>query len=507
MDYRATSLLPLTDLTNVALDGPEKTSQHLPAANDNTDVVSPDATDENDNRPPFYRILGIHSVFSSPQHDGVGRNSFRSSSSTTYYDNDGDNDLDHASGIPRLPAMPLVLCDDISFYDWMTMNTSVILVPGPEYLDNDDHDNIACIPHRLALDTEYDGADDHDIDATICVTQGIPPSSTPFEDSTLSASGASHSVDRARTPSPTGSFTSAPLPNPHPATRSQTPTLRDRAERPSSRPSSMLMMHPSGELLVPPHPHAPAGPRSPGHGQLAHSPGSTQSPPSQYHQPPSRTPSPRTPVLDLNFATSTESTLNGKHDGHVDVLDGTGSLRRLQDIGNGHKKLDNEEEDAQTPIKPSAKALGKRKIVEAPTHDSTVHERTENSEERSGWGGVEVDQDGEIGMFKTNGEYTANDGSSIHESYDGKGRLESEDWDDKSSLYGAGDDSESDDSRDRAEYDRNRWILKHMMHPPVHFVYDAVAERTKEWLKEGMKGIEIQKESEMKNKETAVVGG
>ncbi|KAK7440071.1 hypothetical protein VKT23_017320 [Stygiomarasmius scandens] len=301
--------------------------------------------------------------------------------------------------------------------------------------------------------------------------RGVPPPSPAFEDSTSMPVKAN---TRARTPSPAGSFTTSPLPNPHPAgARSQTPTIRDR---PGSRPSSVLMMHANGDLLVPSAPPAPAGPRSPSHSQTSHSHGIRST---------SRTPSPRTPVLETAFT-------NGRHDVHVNVLD---TLESLSRVNIGHKKLDSEEDDVQTPVKPSEKALGKRRVVE-----ESVAETTQDERKNDGWG---VDQDD---LYDSHGELsphlgghpTGNGGIAIHENYGAKGG----DLDDRSSLHG--DESDSDDSRDREEYDRSRWMLKQMMHPPVHFVYDAVAERTKEWLKEGMKGIELQKESGMK--EAAIVG-
>ncbi|THU93819.1 hypothetical protein K435DRAFT_182579 [Dendrothele bispora CBS 962.96] len=283
--------------------------------------------------------------------------------------------------------------------------------------------------------------------------RGLTPSSATFDDSTSSP------VQRARTPSPTGSLT-APLPNPHPAgARSQTPTLRERSERPSSRPNSMLMSH-SGDLLPPPH--APFGPRSPGHSQMSHStPGSVQSPQLQHAQSPSRTPSPRTPVLDTTLVSGNidVNPSNERHDVQVNVLDGSGSFVRVNKSGTGHSKRESEE-DIQTPIKPSAKALGKRKVVEEPTPITTVDRGDGCNDERS----LGLDQDGDL--YEFHGEFnpylgghpTGDGGISIHENYGGRdrGRLDLGDLDDKSSLQGVGDESDSDDSRDRAEYDRNR---------------------------------------------------
>ncbi|KAJ3929303.1 MAG: hypothetical protein NXY57DRAFT_900339, partial [Lentinula lateritia] len=215
-----------------------------------------------------------------------------------------------------------------------------------------------------------------------------------------------------------------------------------------SRPSSMVMQHP-----LPQHPHSllthpaqqqlqhhlpaqnsfsshspevpgttlapprapPHGPRSPASG---HGHGHTRTGSSGF--PPSRTPSPNTPSMDHSSSgTGTGESVGGSA---LDVVP-TWSGRIPVD--------DSSEEEILTPIKPSAKALGKRRVE--------VNDATENGDipVPSGEGGYNSDSDDSESAYYPNG-------------------------------------------RPRS---RNNGLLHNLHHPPVHFVYDAAAERTQQRIK------------------------
>ncbi|KAI0632879.1 hypothetical protein C8Q77DRAFT_1058522 [Trametes polyzona] len=154
------------------------------------------------------------------------------------------------------------------------------------------------------------------------------------------------------------------------------------------------------QSLAPPPP-APHGPRSPTHRSTTPSP--------------ERTPAGRAP------RTSLESNQ---------------SAARQQQVGGKLKQESSEEwsdldADAQTPVRPSAKALGKRKVVEPPA-----------DEDRS---------------FDPNDIFYSQPNDSFQHNTNNNS-----------------DESESEDGRPK-----NPW------HRPIHYVYDAAAERTQQRIREG----------------------
>ncbi|KAJ3856074.1 hypothetical protein EV368DRAFT_71884 [Lentinula lateritia] len=225
-----------------------------------------------------------------------------------------------------------------------------------------------------------------------------------------------------------------------------------------SRPSSMVMQHP-----LPQHPHSllthpaqqqlqhhlpaqnsfsshspeapgttlapprapPHGPRSPASG---HGHGHTRTGSSGF--PPSRTPSPNTPSMDHSSSgTGTGESVGGSALDVVrdrDLVDRFNSLHVDQGRAAWAGRIpvdDSSDEEILTPIKPSAKALGKRRVE--------VNDATESE------GGYNSDSDDSESAYYPNG-------------------------------------------RPRS---RNNGLLHNLHHPPVHFVYDAAAERTQQRIK------------------------
>ncbi|KAJ3819568.1 hypothetical protein F5880DRAFT_1489456 [Lentinula raphanica] len=254
------------------------------------------------------------------------------------------------------------------------------------------------------------------------------------------------------------------------AVESVVPLRTSRSPSPAShrgsRPSSMVVQHPlpqhPSSLLT--HPiqqhiasqnslsnHSPefpattlAPPRAPPHGPRSpasgHGHGHTRTGSSGY--PPSRTPSPNTPIIDYSSSgTGTGESVGGS------ALDmartralTNGSNVLITEKGNAawsaRKSMDeSSDEEILTPIKPSAKALGKRRV--------DVTNEPDNS-------------------FNPDDLY-----------YDQDRAL----------------DAYYPDGRPRS---RNQGLLHQLRHPPVHFVYDAAAERTQQRIRE----MELQNQME-----------
>ncbi|KAL7278621.1 hypothetical protein ACG7TL_007622 [Trametes sanguinea] len=214
-------------------------------------------------------------------------------------------------------------------------------------------------------------------------------------------SGAGASSSRSPSPSPSASPSPAPslVITPTPSSLAHNHPLPPIPHQPAA--ASANHAHPmtqQGSItsLAPPRPAAPHGPRSP-----------TQR---------SNTPSPeRIPTVHRLPRTSTES---------------THSAARQQQAPNPRHESSEEwsdlEQEAKTPVRPSAKALGKRKVVDPPP-----------DEDRS---------------FDPNDIFYNHNNDSFHNS----------------------DESESEEARAK-----NPW------HRPIHYVYDAAAERTAQRIREG----------------------
>lgn len=109
------------------------------------------------------------------------------------------------------------------------------------------------------------------------------------------------------------------------------------------------------QSLAPP-PAAPAGPRSPAQTSIG-----------------SRTPSPASPSLDTGSGLEDHHYINGlaTHSGSresFDGLDGSHARSESDDDDDMYEDKDWEgdaNQNFKTPVKPSAKALGKRKLIEA----------------------------------------------------------------------------------------------------------------------------------------------
>lgn len=219
----------------------------------------------------------------------------------------------------------------------------------------------------------------------------------------------------SRTPSPSPSSSPSPIPISlmpavHPSSTHPLPPIPyQHSNNPTTGTAGNFGAHVSQQSLPPPPP-APHGPRSPGYVPV---------------RPRSRTPSPeRYPSHLIADANVSQMELTA---GRVEAV-GNG-LQRLKIKGGGVDivggKDSAEEEVVRTPVKPSLKALGKRKVVQSEepdqpfNPDDMFYERTDR----------DIRQD---------------------------------------------DSPDSDDDEAR----RRPWA-------PVHYVYDAVAERTQQRLREG----------------------
>ncbi|KAJ3727765.1 hypothetical protein C8R42DRAFT_347411 [Lentinula raphanica] len=285
------------------------------------------------------------------------------------------------------------------------------------------------------------------------------------------------------------------------AVESVVPLRTSRSPSPAShrgsRPSSMVVQHPlpqhPSSLLT--HPiqqhiasqnslsnHSPefpattlAPPRAPPHGPRSpasgHGHGHTRTGSSGY--PPSRTPSPNTPIIDYSSSgTGTGESVGGS------ALDmartralTNGSNVLITEKGNAawsaRKSMDeSSDEEILTPIKPSAKALGKRRVDVTNEPDNSF-----NPDD------LYYDQDRALGSTNL---YNAYEGGNTIPTEGGNFNYNSES-DDSDAYY--------PDGRPRS---RNQGLLHQLRHPPVHFVYDAAAERTQQRIRE----MELQNQME-----------
>ncbi|KAJ3836728.1 hypothetical protein F5878DRAFT_248098 [Lentinula raphanica] len=285
------------------------------------------------------------------------------------------------------------------------------------------------------------------------------------------------------------------------AVESVVPLRTSRSPSPAShrgsRPSSMVVQHPlpqhPSSLLT--HPiqqhiasqnslsnHSPefpattlAPPRAPPHGPRSpasgHGHGHTRTGSSGY--PPSRTPSPNTPIIDYSSSgTGTGESVGGS------ALDmartralTNGSNVLITEKGNAawsaRKSMDeSSDEEILTPIKPSAKALGKRRVDVTNEPDNSF-----NPDD------LYYDQDRALGSTNL---YNAYEGDNTIPTEGGNFNYNSES-DDSDAYY--------PDGRPRS---RNQGLLHQLRHPPVHFVYDAAAERTQQRIRE----MELQNQME-----------
>ncbi|KAI8972553.1 hypothetical protein BD414DRAFT_517884 [Trametes punicea] len=218
----------------------------------------------------------------------------------------------------------------------------------------------------------------------------------PGEQNRSSAGGSS-----SRSPSPSPSASPSPAPSlvitPTPSSNAHNHPLPP-IPHPINTATNHNHPHPSTQhgsitSLAPPPP-APHGPRSPTHR--------------------SNTPSPERAPAGRAPKTSTEGTQNSGRQQPPSKLKQESS-EEWSDL----------EEEARTPVRPSAKALGKRKVVEPPSDEDRFDPND---------------------LF-----YTHNDDS-----------------------FHASDDSDSEEARAK-----NPW------HRPIHYVYDAAAERTAQRIREG----------------------
>ncbi|KAJ7938198.1 hypothetical protein B0H13DRAFT_2648652 [Mycena leptocephala] len=233
------------------------------------------------------------------------------------------------------------------------------------------------------------------------------------EDGTLHADalGMGGSSSRSRSPSPSPAHVAAPVQHPLPSHPQfepayQTPPVHLQAQQQQQPPAQVQQ-----QTLAPP-PAAPHGPRSPGAGL-------------------SRTPSPGYPDAAAG------ELVNGV--GGMRVGGGAGMREYAASSGRGsidsegrdtRESYNSDDEDAdERPYKPSAKALGKRKVVV----DTDDH-------------GQPYDDDLSLGL--------------------------------KDNL----DDRPLGDSDEEDTPERN-WV--NHLHPVTHFVYDAAAERTQQRIREG----------------------
>ncbi|KAJ4481063.1 hypothetical protein J3R30DRAFT_2398111 [Lentinula aciculospora] len=275
---------------------------------------------------------------------------------------------------------------------------------------------------------------------------------------------------------------------------------RSRSSSPAShrasRPSSMMVQHP-----LPQHPHSllthpaqqqhlavqyslsnhspeipgttlapprapPHGPRSPASG---HGHGHTRTGSSGF--PPSRTPSPNTPGMDYSSSgTGTGESGGGNSTPEVvrgrELVDGINSLHvdKSRAAWAGRISMDDSsDEEILTPIKPSAKALGKRRVE--------VHDDMENSFHPDD---LYYDQTGVLGSTDPYNPYTSEGDVPIPPTGDGGAFDYNSDSDDSESAY-------YPNGRPRS---RNNGLLHHLHHPQVHFVYDAAAERTQQRIRD-----------------------
>ncbi|KIK54609.1 hypothetical protein GYMLUDRAFT_48528 [Collybiopsis luxurians FD-317 M1] len=265
--------------------------------------------------------------------------------------------------------------------------------------------------------------------------------------------GSTVHLPRSRSPSPIsqrGSRPSSvivqhPLPQhpqsllPHSAQQltSQTPPVTSSPEVP-------------GMTLAPPR-APPHGPRSPASLHSAYPHGHSRS--GSTGMPTSRTPSPNTPSLESANGISGENVnasvrdLNGLNTLNIDK--GKGAWTGLS--------ADDSDEEILTPIKPSAKALGKRRV-----------EVDDNPEPPYNPDDPYYNHNRDLGPADPYDPYAESD---PHFSHGGEGY--NSDSDDSESVY-------YPNGRPRS---RNGF-LHHLHHPPVQFVYDAAAERTQQRLKE-----------------------
>ncbi|KAI0309899.1 hypothetical protein OF83DRAFT_1166758 [Amylostereum chailletii] len=202
--------------------------------------------------------------------------------------------------------------------------------------------------------------------------------------------------------------------------------------------------------LAPP-PHAPQGPRSPGLSLRSHSPSSENSsaPPSMhpYAPPP---PASRLPPAQDGLLP------NGLARLHVPLPTPGGAGRA------GGDEDEDEDEEAVTPVKPSKKALGKRREVVADDPDDAFNP-DEMFYERAG--------DGRTGMGAQHGGHGRGRG---HGHGHGQGR------------GGRGGREESSEEEEGGEGGRYAPWHPAPWHPaPVRYAYDAVAERTAQLMREG----------------------
>ncbi|KAE9403811.1 hypothetical protein BT96DRAFT_917357 [Gymnopus androsaceus JB14] len=282
------------------------------------------------------------------------------------------------------------------------------------------------------------------------------------EDASTGAGGsAAMRRSRSRSPSPAASNEASAVAVQHPF-----------PQHPHS-----LLPHPAQQLAAqhPPHTHSPeipgqtlAPPRAPPHGPR--SPASMQghARTGSAGNIPSRTPSPNTPSMDSSsWGTGTAESVGGSAAGPAgstmgssdrDILNGLSSLSIAKSrVARTGSRADESDEDILTPIKPSAKALGKRRI--------------------------EVGDDPEPSFNPDDLYYDHNkDGGSTVDSYNPY--AESDIHIPSTEGYNSeSDDSESAYYPDGRPRSRNG-ILHHLHHPPVHFVYDAAAERTRQRIRE-----------------------
>ncbi|CDO75455.1 hypothetical protein BN946_scf184823.g9 [Trametes cinnabarina] len=172
-------------------------------------------------------------------------------------------------------------------------------------------------------------------------------------------SGAGASSSRSPSPSPSASPSPAPslVITPTPSSLAQSHPLPPTPHQPpvaAANHSHPIAQHGSIASLAPPRPAAPHGPRSPTHR--------------------SNTPSPeRLPTVHRLPRTSFESTQ---------------SAARQQQASKPSRESSEEwsdlEQEAKTPVRPSAKALGKRKVVDPPAEDD--HESdSEDARAKNPW--------------------------------------------------------------------------------------------------------------------------
>ncbi|KAF5392013.1 hypothetical protein D9757_003340 [Collybiopsis confluens] len=184
----------------------------------------------------------------------------------------------------------------------------------------------------------------------------------------------------------------------------------------------------------------------------------------------SRTPSPNTPSLEsANWA-------SGEMGGSVRDREILNELNTLN-IDKGKRAwkgalAGDSDDEILTPIKPSAKALGKRRI--------------EGSEEPEALPHPDDPYSRELGLAEAYDPY-----ADVDMQYPPSGE----------NFHSDSEDSESAYYPNGRPHSRNGF-LHHLHHPPVHFVYDAAAERTQQRLREmemQMEQMEMEKPAEVGN--------